>query len=129
MRKSPIGSRVLSAYAVLFAGLAPLALLLTAFANGIAIRLIPTMTLALMLTYFGVRVFLGHTRYIVPFALAVIVHYLGISIGNILNYDSYPADSRAYQMAIPRVVRGILFAGVYCWYFLLRKKTRDAFQA
>lgn len=128
MRKSPIGSRLLSAYAVLFAGLAPLALLITAVSNGISVRLIPTLTLAVLVIYFGVRVLLGHARYVVPFALIVIVHYLGISVGNMLSYDSYPTDSRAYQMAIPRILRGILFAGVYCWYYLLRKKTRDAFR-
>jgi hypothetical protein len=61
------------------------------------------------------------------FAVLVVVHYFGVTLSNVLNYDSYPEGSRAQQMAVPRAVRGVLFGAVYAWYYLVRKRTRNGF--
>ena len=63
------------------------------------------------------------------FAILVMIHYFGITATNLWNYDSFPAGSRAHEMAIPRMIRGALFGSVYCWYYLLRTKTREGFES
>jgi hypothetical protein len=127
MKPSPVGSKILSAYAVLFVGLAPIALSVTAIANGLGLQSAASLTLSASVVFYGIHVFRGEVRYIRVFAILVMLHYFGVSLANILNYSSYPEDTRAFQMAIPRIIRGVLFASFYGWYYFLRKKTRNGF--
>ena len=129
MTPSPVGSKILSGYAVLFAGLAPITLAVAAIANGMGIHYAASITLSAAIMYYGFHVFRGDVRFIRVFAILVMLHYCGVTFANVLKFDSYPTDSRAYQMAIPRMIRGVLFGSFYGWYFLLRKKTREGFKA
>jgi hypothetical protein len=61
------------------------------------------------------------------FAVLVIIHYLGVTATNIWNYNDFPPESRAAQMAVPLILRGILFAGIYALYYLVRGKTVEGF--
>lgn len=127
MKKSPTGSKILSIYAIVFAGIAPLSLAFLAMANGIKLQVLPSFLLSSAIVFLGVRVFRGNSKYLRAFAICVMLHYLGVTVSNIFSYDTYPIGSRAHQMAMARMIRGVLFASVYCWYYLLRKKTREGF--
>ncbi len=51
------------------------------------------------------------------FGLLVAVNYLGLTATNALNFNDFPEGSRAAQMAVSRMVREVLFASVYIWYY------------
>jgi hypothetical protein len=127
MKPSPIGSKLLSGYAILFAGVAPAGLATVGFINGMGIHLIANMVLSTVIVYFGVRVFVGDYSAVRVFATLVVLYYLGITAANAWNYSDFPADSRAAQMAIPRMLRGVIFASLYAWYYLFRRKTVEGF--
>lgn len=127
MKSSPTGSKILSGYAVLFAGLAPIGLAVTAMANGFGLQFAASILLSAGIVVYGVRVFLGEAKYIRIFAIFVMLHYFGVTLANLISYDSYPLDTRAYQMAIPRMIRGVLFGSCYGWYYIIRKRTRNGF--
>ena len=130
MNPSPIGSKLLSIYAILFAGLAPGALLMIAAVNG-AVSLpyaLGSFGWCVSIVYFGVRVLTGDYSATRQFAILVALSYLGLTAANAWNINDFPAESRAAQMAIPRMIRGVLFAGVYIWYYLIRKKTPLGFK-
>jgi hypothetical protein len=127
VKSSPTFSKILSAYAVVFAGVAPAILAGVGVWHGIGIFLLYNVLLGAAITYFGVRVFLGDRRAIVLFALLVVVHYYGLTISNAVNFSEFPEGSRAHRMALARAIRGVVFGTVYAWYYLLRKGTRAAF--
>lgn len=129
MKASPIGSKILSGYAVLFAGVLPAVMGVLALCYGMGLIFAQNVILGGAIAYFAVRVFLGDRRALKPFAVLVVIHYFGVTLSNIWNYDSFPVDSRAYQMAVPRMVRGVLFGSFYAWYFLLRRKTKEGFES
>lgn len=62
MKPSPIGSKLLSGYAILFAGLAPAGLAIVALTNGMGVHPLGNVALGIAVIYFGVRVFIGDTR-------------------------------------------------------------------
>lgn len=129
MKPSPVGSKLLSIYAIVFAGVVPGALLVTATVNGV-ISLpyaFGNIALRIAIIYFGVRVFLGDYSATIAFALLVALNYLGLTTINVWSMNDLPPDSRATQMAIPRMIRGVLFASVYIWYYLLRTRTALGF--
>src|SRR5690606_4536958 len=127
MKPSPLGSRLLSGYAILFAGLAPVILATIGLIHGAGIHLLANAMLGSVIIYFGARVFLGDYSVVKVFAIFVILHYLGITASNLWNYNHFPLESRAAQMAVPRMIRGALFAIAYAWYFLFRQKTAQRF--
>lgn len=129
MKPSPIGSRILSVYAILFAGLAPAALMVTAVVNGVRSLLFAAGNIAMSaaIVYYGIRVFAGDYSVARKFALLVAISYLGLTVANAWNLNDFPDDSRAAQMAVSRMIRGVLFASVYIWYYWLRKKTVEGF--
>jgi hypothetical protein len=129
MQPSPLGSKLLSGYAIIFSALVPVALATVGLFHGIGMHLLANIALGIAILYFGIRVFAGDYAAVKVFAALVILHYLGITATNMWNFDDFPAGSRAAQMAIPRMIRGVLFAGVYAWYFLLRRKTAEGFTA
>ena len=131
MKPSPIGSKLLSIYAILFAGIAPGALVTTALVNGVVSLpyALGNVGLSVAIVYFGVRVFAGDYSATKMFAILVALNYVGLSVANAWNINDFPADSRAAQMAIPRMIRGVLFASVYVWYYLIRKKTAIGFMS
>ena len=129
MKRSPTGSRILSGYAVLFAGLAPIVMATAAIANGMGPQFAASIILSSAVVFYGVHVFRGEVGSIRIFAVLVMLHYFGVTLTNLLNYDSFPTDSRAYQMAWPRRIRGVLFGSLYGWYYLVRKKTRNGLRA
>jgi hypothetical protein len=131
MTPSPIGSKLLSIYAILFAGFAPGALLATAAVNGVVSipYALGNIGFSLGIVYFGVRVFAGDYSATKMFAILVALNYLGLTATNLWNINDFPADSRAAQMAIPRMIRGVLFASLYIWYYLVRKQTALGFLA
>jgi len=128
MKPSPIGSKLLSVYGAIFAGLAPLTLACIGLFHGMGLLLVYNVLLAATIVYFAVRVFLGDARAVYPFATLVMLHYFGVTLSNLVNQGNFPDGSRAAQMAVPRMIRGVLFGGVYAWYYLLRPKTRQGFQ-
>ena len=123
MKPSPLGSKLLSGYAILFAGLAPAGAAIVGLSHGVGMHLLANVVLGVAIVSFGARVFAGDYRAVRAFAGLAILHYLGITAINIWNYNDFPADSRAAQMAVPRMIRGVIFAGIYAWYYLLRRKT------
>lgn len=125
MKPSPIGSKLLSAYAILFAGIAPAALVAIALVNGVVSvpSAIGNILLAAAIVFYGVRVFAGDYSATKIFGILVALNYLGLAATNLWNFSEYPDDSRAAQMAVPRMFRGVLFASVYLWYYLIRKRT------
>jgi hypothetical protein len=127
MKPSPIGSKLLSAYGIVFAGLMPAGLAAFGLAHGIGSLLLLNVILGLAVAYFGARVFAGDYRAVKLFAALVILNYLGLTASNIMNFDDFPEGSRAQAMAIPRMIRGVIFASVYAWYYLLRRKTAEGF--
>lgn len=129
MKPSPIGSKILSLYGIIFAGLLPLiAAVFLLFKIGFLFALV-TIPLSSAVIYFGIKVFSGNVKSIKTFAIAVMLHYLGVAYTNISNRDNYPPGSRAAKMVTPRIVRGVLFAGVFGWYYLLRSRTRAQFES
>ncbi len=131
MKASPIGSKLLSIYAILFAGIAPCALVTTALVNGV-ISLpyaLGNVGLSVAIVYFGVRVFAGDYSATKMFGILVALNYVGLTVTNAWNINDFPADSRAEQMAIPRMIRGVLFALVYVWYYVIRTKTAIGFMS
>ncbi|XZE36075.1 hypothetical protein SH501x_001629 [Pirellulaceae bacterium SH501] len=131
MKPSPIGSKILSAYAILFAGLAPAAIMVTAVVNGVATLpySIGVISLSVGIVYYGVRVFTGDYAAARIFGLLVAVSYLGLALSNALNFRDFPEGSRAAQMAVSRMIRGVLFAAVYVWYYWLRDSTVNGFSS
>jgi hypothetical protein len=95
--------------------------------HGVGLQLCANVGLGVAIVYFGMRVFAGDYSAVKVFAILVILSYLGLTATNILNYGDFPAESRAAQMAVPRMLRGILFAGVYAWYYFLRSRTVEGF--
>jgi hypothetical protein len=75
MNKSPTGSKLLSVYGIIFAGVLPLiaAIFLIAKA-GFYLALI-TIPLSSAIIYFGIQVFSGRKRSIKIFAILVMLHY------------------------------------------------------
>jgi hypothetical protein len=127
MKPSPLGSKLLSGYAILFAGLAPMALAIIGLTHGVGFFLLLNVLLGAAIVYFGVRVFVGDYAFVKIFAVLVILHYLGLMATNLWNVNEFPVDSRAAKMAIPRMIRGVLFAGVFAWYYLFRCRTAARF--
>lgn len=128
-KESPIGSKILSVYAILFAGLLPAVAACIAVLRGLSIYFIFNIIFASVIVFIGIKVFLGESKYLKIFAILVMIHYFGIAFSNIREYDLFPKDSRAFKMAAPRMIRGVLFACFYGWYYLLRKKTREKFKS
>lgn len=126
-----MGSKLLSIYAILFSGIAPAVLITTAIVNGIVWFpfALGNIGLSIAIVYFGVRVFMGDYSATKVFAILVALNYLGLTATNAWNMSDFPDDSRAAQMAIPRMIRGVLFAAVYIWYYLIRKQTAFGFAA
>ncbi len=128
MKKSPIGSKILSIYGIIFAGILPL---IAAIFLIIKVGFYPAL-IAIPLTsaiiYFGLQVFCGRKGSIKTFAVLVILYYLGVSYTNFSNRDNYPEDSHAAKMTTPRIIRGVFFAGLFAWYYLVRARTREQFQ-
>ena len=135
MKPSPIGSKLLSVYAILFAGFVPAALVTTAFVNGVVSLPLALgyIALGVAIVFFGVRVFAGDYSATKVFAILVVLNYLGLTAVNAWNISNVPEDNRAAQMAVPRMIRGmirgVLFASVYIWYYLIRKQTALGFVA
>lgn len=129
MRTSPLGSKLLSLYAIVFAGLAPAVLASFALVRGLGIFLVGNIVFGGVIVFYGIRVFLGDARAVKVFGVLVMLHYFGVTLTNVLNYGDFPVDSRAHEMAVPRMIRGVLFGAFYAWYYLLRKKTRDGFES
>jgi hypothetical protein len=127
MKPSPLGSKLLSGYAVIFVGIAPLVFATIGFAHGAIELPIANVLLALGVIMFGVRVFLGNWSAVTIFAVLVALHYFGLAATNYWYADAYPPGSRAAAMAMPRMIRGLMFGSVYLWYFLIRKRTRAGF--
>jgi hypothetical protein len=109
MNPSPLGSKFLSAYAILFAGFGPAGIAAVGLFHGIGFHFIANVVLGLAIVFLGIRVFVGNYFAVKPFAILVIVHYLGMTAVNLWNNNDLPAESRAEQMAIPRMLRGVLF--------------------
>jgi hypothetical protein len=128
MKPSPIGSKILSGYGIVFAGILPLiAAAFLLIKTGALFALIP-IPLSAAVIYFGIRVFAGHKQSIRIFAVLVMMHYLGVAYTNYSNRDSFPSGSYTKKMTTPRIIRGFLFSGVFCWYYLLRQRTREQFE-
>ena len=121
MKPSPIGSKILSGYAILFTGLAPVGIAIVGLLHEVNVFLLSNVAIGVAITYFGVRVFMGDYSAVKFFTILVILHYLSITATNIWNYSDFPHESRAAKMAVPRMIRGIFFAGIYAWYYLIRK--------
>ena len=128
MQPSPIGSKLLSAYGILFVGIAPLMLSIVGFINGAIELSIHNILLASAVIYFGARVFVGHRPSTRWFAVLVALHYFGLIATNFWYGDEFPPESRAAAMAVPRMIRGLLFGALYLWYYLIRKRTANGFQ-
>lgn len=131
MKPSPIGSRLLSLYAISFCCLVPAVLLITGLAQGtVSISLaLGNLGYSLAIGYYGVRVFAGDYSATKEFAILVALNYLGLTVANAWYINDFPEGSRAAQMAVPRMIRGVLFACVYIWYYLIRKRTAFGFMA
>jgi hypothetical protein len=127
MKPSPLGSRILSGYAIVFAALVPVAFAVVGLISGVGLHLAVNVVLGVAIAYLGARVFAGDYTAVKAFAILVILHYLGLTLTNAWNFDEFPVGSRAKQMAVSRMVRGVLFAGVYAWYYLIRRKTAEGF--
>jgi|GEM_PF-6919288 len=127
MQPSPIGSKILSGYAVLMIGISWNFLAICAVYQGEIYTAILTVALCFAIAYYGARVFLGDYSSVRTFMALVIIYYLGVAADNFVNMDTYPADSRAAKMAVPRIIRGFLFAGVYLWYYQIRAETAKGF--
>lgn len=128
IKRSPIGSKLLSLYGIIFAGILPLIAAIFLIAKTGAYLAFIAIPLTLAIIYFGLQVFAGRKTSIKPFAILVILYYLGVSYTNFSNRDNYPEGSHAAKMTTPRAVRGVLFAGVFAWYYLVRSRTREQFQ-
>lgn len=129
MKPSPIGSRILSAYAAVFCGIFPALIGAIALVKGIDLIFAQNVILGGAIVYFAVRVFRGDRRAVIALAVLVMIHYYGITLTNLWNQDSFQVGSRAHTMAIPRMIRGVLFGSFYGWYYLLRRKTKEGFES
>jgi hypothetical protein len=83
--------------------------------------------IASAIVYFGIRVFAGDFTATKLFAILVALSYLGLTVTNLWHFNDYPSETRAAQMAVPRMIRGLLFAAVYIWYYLMRPRTAQGF--
>lgn len=122
MTPSPTGSKILSGYAVLFAGLVPAVLAVVAIARGSRPFLLYSIVVSPAIVYFGARVFRGDPTVIKKLVGLVMLHYVGHTATYALHYGSFsPA------VAFLQVVKGLAFAGIFCWYYLFRTKTWTGF--
>ena len=126
-----IWPKVLSGYAILFAGLAPAAIATIGLVNGaLSLQAVGNVVLGAAIVYSGTRVFSGDHSQAKVFGLLVGLSYFGLAFGNFWYWNDFPAESRAARMALPRMIRGILFGSVYVGYFsnLSHTKKHPAFK-
>ena len=126
-RSSP-WPKILSGYAILFAGVAPAGLALVGLVSGaLPLHAVGNVVLGAAIVYFGVRVFSGDHSQAELFGLLVGISYWGLTFINFWNWGDFPPESRAAKMALPRMIRGVLFGTVYVVYFSnLSKRNRSA---
>lgn len=125
MLPSPLASRILSGYAIVFGGLMPAFLTLWVVQLGLGLLLLTNLILASSIVYHGARVLFGDRRYIQTFGYLIVAHYVLLAFTN-LTLEA-PEGTYAARMAGPRVVRNLIYAAVFGWYYLLREKTSAGF--
>jgi len=130
---SPILSRLLCVYAGLFVGVAPLVLLGLLAATDVTfgwLTLLFIIALALGTFSLSVYVFFAYPSLSRVFATLVMVHYFGVIATNIMNWNSFPDESRAAIMTLPRIIRSTVIALFFGWYyFYFARCQRDVVQS
>ena len=117
----PIGVWILTVYAILLAGIAPL--LLSIFllvsgntaGNGISIFLSLPLSIGIIISAIGA--WQGKERARKSLLVLITLHYVLIGINNYLMLNSGQVPEETQTQLWGRVIRGILYPAIYIWYF------------
>ena len=133
--KRPLGVWILTGYALLFVGLAPIATAVVLYASseaqaaglGIVDLLLP-LVLGICTTIAAIGAWRGNNKARIALVVLVTINYVLIAINNLLMLSSGPIPESQQISAWGRVIRGVLYPAVYFWYFR-RAETREYYES
>jgi hypothetical protein len=129
--KRPLGVWLLTIYAAIFAGLAPLVLATVLLLSGNLgknpVFPIISMLLNVSIIYYSVRTWQGNDRARKIFLILITANYVFIGLNNLilLLSEQVPVDEQTRLYG--RVFRGVLYPAIFIWYFN-RSKTKEFYQ-
>jgi len=129
--KRPIGVWLLTIYAAIFAGLAPLILATVLLISGNLgtnpVFLIFSLLLNASIIYYSVRTWQGNDRARKIFLILITTNYVFIGLNNLslLLSGQVPVDEQTRLFG--RVFRGVLYPVIFIWYFN-RSKTKEFYE-
>jgi hypothetical protein len=121
----PLGVWVLTVYAAIFAGLAPLLLETYFLATGSAgfnpYSLVFSIVVNAAVVYLAVRTWQGNNFARKLFIIFVTINYVLVGLNNLAALNAGPLSPDEQMTFIARIARGVLFPAIYIWYFNRRE--------
>ena len=117
----PIGVWILTVYALVFAGIAPLLLSLFLLVSGNSagnqISLILSLPLSIGIIISAIGAWQGKEKARIPLLVLITLNYVLIAINNYVLLSSGAVPDEAQLQVWGRVIRDILYPAGYIWYF------------
>lgn len=128
-KSRPIGVWILTIYALIFVGIAPLLLsffmLFSGNATGNEVSVILSLPISIGVIISTIGAWKGNNTARKSLLILVTLHYVFIAINNyfLINSGQIPVDEQSRMWG--RVLRGFIYPAVYVWYF--NKETTKEF--
>jgi hypothetical protein len=119
--KRPLGVWILTMYAVIFAGFAPLIVeIILLYSGGLgtnSVFLIFSILINASLIFYSAKTWQGNDRARKIFLILITINYVLIGLNNLamLLSGQIPADEQTRLYG--RVLRGVLYPAIFIWYF------------
>ena len=124
----PTGVWILTIYAMIFAGIAPVLLSLFILASGNAAGnvagILFSLTVSIGVVASAIGAWKGNDHARKSLIFFVTLHYVLIAINNFILINAGEAPDEHMARLWARVLRGFLYPAIYIWYFT-KTKTRD----
>ena len=119
--KRPFGVWLLTIYALIFAGIAPLLLsifmLISGNSAGNTIGIFLSIALSIGIIKSTIGAWQGKEKFRKYLLILITINYVFIGLNNYLMINSGQVPSDLQNQVWGRVIRGILYPAVYIWYF------------
>ncbi len=119
--RRPPGVWILTVYAILLVGIAPLLLSLFLLVSGNSagniVSILLSLPLSIGIIISAIGVWQGKENARKSLLVLVTLHYVLIAINNSLLINSGQVSDEAQTQLWGRVIRGLLYPAIYIWYF------------
>lgn len=117
----PTGVWILTIYAMIFAGIAPLLLLafllISGNTDGNAMSVLLSLPISVGVIASAVGAWKGNNKARKSLLVFVTIHYVLVGINNYLLMNSGQVPDEMHARIWGRVFRGLLYPAIYIWYF------------